>query len=403
MGINADVVVIGGGVIGAAVSYYLAKNGIEVCLVEKRGITDGTSSRCDGHIAIYDSIPGPHCKLSKKSLEYFPGLSDELGIDIGWAQEGTLLLAESEAEYEVVKTHCALMVEEENLPYRILDRKEVQEIEPHVAKDVVGGLDVACDGTLNPMALGQGFSYGAQKLGAKVMAYTSVSDIKLNNRGQLEKVITDKGDISTPRVVNAAGVWAPEIGRMVGLDIPIKPRQGHIIVGQRTFPITKRPVCEFGYIMAKLGTGGYERQVTAEMEAFGVALVLEPTEAGNFIFGSSRRFVGMSVTSDNRVIKAMAQRAVRFYPILGELNAIRSYVGCRPWTPDNSPIISDTEIPGFYIAAGHEGNGIGMSAMTGKLMSEIVCELPTSIPAGSFGWDRFRNGWSGEIGEDVGE
>ena len=111
----------------------------------------------------------------------------------------------------------------------------------------------------------------------------------------------------------------------------------------------------------------------------------------------------MSVTSDNRVIKAMAQRAVRFYPILGELNAIRSYVGCRPWTPDNSPIISDTEIPGFYIAAGHEGNGIGMSAMTGKLMSEIVCELPTSIPAGSFGWDRFRNGWSGEIGEDVGE
>jgi glycine/D-amino acid oxidase-like deaminating enzyme len=391
MGVNADIVVIGGGVIGTAVSYYLAKSGLDVCSIEKRGITDGTSSRCDGHIAVYDSVPGHHCKLSKKSLEFFPGLSDELGIDIGWSQEGTLLLAESEEEYEVLKKHTALMVEEEHLPYRILDRVEIQEIEPYAAKDVVGGLDVACDGTLNPMALGQGFIYAAQKLGAKVMTYTSVTDIKLNNNGQLEKVVTDKGDISTPRVVNAAGVWAPEIGRMVGLNIPIKPRQGHIVVGQRTFPITRRPVCEFGYIMAKLDTGGYKRQVTQEMEAFGVALVFEPTDAGNFIFGSSRRFVGMNVSTDNRVIKAMAQRAVRFYPILRELNAIRSYVGCRPWTPDHNPVISKTEIPGFYIAAGHEGNGIGMSAMTGKLMSEIVCGIPTSISVESFSWDRFRN------------
>lgn len=391
MGMNADVVVIGGGVIGTAVSYYLAKSGLDVYSIEKRGITDGTSSRCDGHVAVYDSVPGNHCKLSKKSLEFFPELSNELGVDISWAQDGTLLLAESEEEYEVVKQHCAMMVQEENLPYRILDQKEIQEIEPHLSRDVVGGLDVACDGTLNPMALGQAFSYAAQKLGTKVLAYTSVTDVKLNGRGQVEKVVTDRGDIATARVVNAAGVWAPEIGRMVGLDVPIKPRQGHIIVGQRTFQVTKRPVCEFGYIMAKLGTEGYERQVTDEMEEFGIAMVLEPTEAGNFIFGSSRRFAGMDVSSDNRVTRAMAQRAIRFYPILRELNAIRTYVGCRPWTPDHSPIISGTEIPGFYIAAGHEGNGIGMSAMTGKLMSEIVCDIPTSIPAESFGWDRFRS------------
>ena len=373
---TADVVVIGGGVIGAAVSYYLAKSGLDVCAIEKKGIADGTSSRCDGHVAVYDSVPGDHCKLSKKSLEFFPGLSDELGVDIGWAQDGTLLLAESDEEFEVLKKHCALMVEKEGLPYRILDRNDIQEIESHVSKDVVGGLDVACDGTLNPMALGQGFSYAAQKLGAKVLVYTTVTGIKLDSRGQVEKVVTDQGEIATAKVVNAAGVWAPEIGKMVGLDIPIKPRQGHIIVGQRTFQITKRPVCEFGYIMAKLETGGYKRQVTAEMEAFGIALVMEPTEAGNFIFGSSRRFVGMDVSSDNKVLTAMAQRAIRFFPILRELNAIRTYVGCRPWTPDHSPIISGTEIPGFYIAAGHEGNGIGMSAMTGKLMSEIICETP---------------------------
>jgi glycine/D-amino acid oxidase-like deaminating enzyme len=395
----ADVVVIGGGVIGTAVSYYLAKSGLDVCSIEKRGITDGTSSRCDGHIAVYDSVPGHHCKLSKKSLEFFPGLSDELGYDISWSQDGTLLLAESEDEYEIVKSHCALMVEKENLPYRILDQQEIQDSEPHVAKDVVGGLNVACDGTLNPMALGQGFSYAAQRLGARVLSYTSVTDIKLDSRGQVEKVITDRGEIYTPRVVNTAGVWASEIGKMVGLDIPIKPRQGHIIVGQRTFPVTKRPVCEFGYIMAKLETGGYTRQVTPEMEEFGIALVLEPTEAGNFIFGSSRRFVGMDITSDSKVLKEMARRAIRFFPVLGELNAIRSYVGCRPWTPDHNPIISKTEIPGFYIAAGHEGNGIGMSAMTGKLLSEIICDVPTTMPVESFRWDRFLTDNSGKMAE----
>ena len=400
---TADVVVIGGGVIGAAVSYYLAKNGLDVCSIEKKGIANGTSSRCDGHVAVYDSVPGDHCKLSKKSLEFFPELSDELGVDIGWAQDGTLLLAESDEEFEVLKKHCALMVEKEGLPYRILDRNDIQEIEPHVSKDVVGGLDVACDGTLNPMALSQGFSYAAQRLGAKVLAYTSVTGIKLDSRGQVEKVVTDRGEIATTKVVNAAGVWAPEIGRMVGLDVPIKPRQGHIIVGQRTFRITKRPVCEFGYIMAKLETGGYKRRVTAEMEAFGVALVMEPTEAGNFIFGSSRRFVGMDVSTDNKVLKAMAQRAIRFFPILRELNAIRTYVGCRPWTPDHSPIISGTEIPGFYIAAGHEGNGIGMSAMTGKLMSEIICDIPASISLESFGWDRFSDGRLDEKADHVAE
>ena len=391
---HADVVVIGGGVIGTAVSYYLAKNGIHVCSIEKHGLADGTSSRCDGHIALYDSVPGPHCKLSQKSLEFFPNLSEELGVDIGWAQNGTLLLADSEEEFEVVKEHCALMIEKEGLPYRVLDRAEVHDLEPYLSKDVVGGLDVACDGTLNPMALVQGFGYAAQKMGAKVITNTSVTGIKRDSKGCVEKVLTDQGEIFTKKIVNAAGVWAPEIGKMVGLNIPIKPRQGHIIVGQRTFELTKRPVCEFGYIMAKLGTGGYERNVSSEMEEFGVAMVLEPTEAGNFIFGSSRRFVGFNISCDNKVLQAMAQRAIRFYPILSELHAIRTYAGCRPWTPDHNPIISDTEIPGFYIAAGHEGNGIGMSAITGKLMSEIICDVPTSISVEPFNWSRFSNGCS---------
>ena len=108
-------------------------------------------------------------------------------------------------------------------------------------------------------------------------------------------------------VVNAAGVWAPQIGRMVGLDIPIKPRQGQLLVAERTATVARRKVMEFGYMMAKFGTDSYSRKVTPAMEKYGVALVFEPTEAQNFLIGSSRRFVGTDISSDLNVMRAIAE------------------------------------------------------------------------------------------------
>jgi glycine/D-amino acid oxidase-like deaminating enzyme len=386
---SADVVVIGGGVIGTAVTYYLAQKGLDVCSIEKRGISDGTSSRCEGNVVVYDTLPGHDCKLAKSSLDMFPKLSNELSFDISWTQNGTLLLAESEEEFEIAKRHGRRMVTEEGLPYRAMDKYEIHDDEPLLSGDIVGGLEVGCDGSLNPMALAQGFSYAAKQNGAQVLTYTAVSDIKVDGRGQVGQVVTDRGNIATKCVVNAAGIWAPDIGKMVGLDIPIQPRQGHIIVGERAFPVARRAVSEFGYIMAKLGKSDYKRNVTPQMEQFGVALVLEPTEAQNFIFGSSRRFVGRDVSSNREVLQAIAQRAIRFFPAIRDINAIRSYVGCRPYTSDHAPIISGTEIPGFYIAAGHEGNGIGLAPITGELIANLVCDEATRINADPFGWSRF--------------
>jgi sarcosine oxidase subunit beta len=385
---HADAVVIGGGVIGTAIAYYLAQKKMAVCLVEKQAIAAGTSGKCEGDVLVCDKNPGYDCRLTKLSQDLFPQVARELDYDIKWTQKGSLLAIENEEEMAVAKTLSAQLAAE-GLPVRILDRHEVHEDEPQLASDIVGGMETDCDGSLCPMSLAQGLSHGVCKLGGRILTHTTVKNINLDNRGKIERVITDNGNISTPVVVNAAGTWAPQIGAMVGVDIPVKPRQGQLLVAERTGTVARRKVMEFGYMMAKFGTGSYCRKVTPEMEKYGVAMVFEPTAAQNFLIGSSRRFVGADTASDLNVMRAIAERAIRFFPVIKDIRIIRSYAGLRPYTPDHFPIISKTEIPGFYVAAGHEGDGIGLSLITGKLISQMICGEPTEVAMEPLRLDRF--------------
>jgi sarcosine oxidase subunit beta len=391
---SADVVVIGGGVVGTAIAYFLARKNIDVILVEKGAITAGTSGRCEGDVLVCDKTPGFDSRLTRLSQDLFPQIANELDDDIGWTQKGSLLAIENEAEMEAAKTLCAQLAAE-GLPVRILDKYEVHEDEPYLAPDIVGGMETDCDGSLNPMALAYGLVNGVKKLGAKVLTHRAVTGIGLDANGGVERVVTESEEILAKRVVNAAGVWAAEIGKLVGLDIPIKPRQGQMLVAEHTFPVARRKVMEFGYMMAKFDSEGYVRQVTPDMKKYGVALVFEPTEAQNFLIGSSRRFVGMDTSCHIDVLRALAQRAIRFFPVIKDIKVIRSYAGLRPFTPDHLPIISETEVPGFYVAAGHEGDGIGLSLITGKLISQMICDEAPEIPIEALKLSRFKDAPSG--------
>jgi len=388
-GKSADVVVIGGGVVGTAIAYFLARKNMDVILVEKGAITAGTSGRGEGNVLVSDKMPGFDSRLTKLSQDLFPEIANELDYDISWTRKGSLLAIENEEEMEVAKTFCAHLAAE-GLPVRILDQYEVHEDEPYLAPDIAGGMETDCDGSLNPMALAYGLVHGAKKMGARVLTHSAVTDIRLDANGCIERVVTEQEEIVTQRIVNAAGVWAPEIGKLVGLDIPIRPRQGQLLVAERTFTVARRKVMEFGYMMAKFESSRYTRDVNPEMEKYGIALVFEPTEAKNFLIGSSRRFVGMDTSCQIVVLQAMAQRAIRFFPVIKDIKIIRSYAGLRPYTPDHLPIISETEIPGFYVAAGHEGDGIGLSLITGKLISQMICGQQPEITIEPLRLSRFK-------------
>src|SRR5699024_10123631 len=123
----------------------------------------------------------------------------------------------------------------------------------------------------------------------------------------------------------------------------------------------------------------------------GVALVLEPTESQNFLLGSSREFVGYDSRVDINVVEIMAKRALRFFPKMDDFNMIRTYTGFRPWTEDHLPIVSHVdEVPGFYIAAGHEGDGISLAPVTGKLIEEFISEKETIVATEPLRYDRFE-------------
>lgn len=365
---NADVVVIGGGAVGTAVACYLALDGADVSLIERGEFAWGSSRRCDGHAVTYDSPPGYFSQFCKLGIDMFPQIIPQLDCDIEFEPEGIGLLVDDENDMETVRKTFEGK-QKEGVKVSLWEQEELRHHEPHVADHVVGCLNFENDAKLNPMRLCFGLAQLAAKHRARLLTGTRVTNIVLTN-GIVSGVETDKGTITTPRVVLAAGVWTPEIAHKTGINVPIRPRQGHVLVTEKVSSLIGKNYAEYGYLAAKGGTA--RRGVTPAMEKFGVAMVLEPSHAGTILVGSSRRYVGMDTNPNPAVMKAQAERVMHFFPAFGQTRLIRTYAGLRPATPDGKPIISSTHVKGIFIASGHEGNGIGLSLVTGKIVSQLL-------------------------------
>ncbi|WP_126428355.1 NAD(P)/FAD-dependent oxidoreductase [Brevibacillus marinus] len=384
---HSEVAVIGGGIIGSAIAYYTAKAGLEVTVIERGELAGGTSSRCDGNILAIDKDPGFDSQMSLKSQQLVRQLSQELAHPFEYRAFGSILVCESEAEMQAAEQWVARQ-KAAGLPFRMLDRSDLRQESSFLADDLLGGVECETDSTVNPYLLTYALAEGAKEHGASFLLRQEVTAIQRNPGEQTFRLETSGGTVTAKKVVNAAGVWSPRVSEMVGVELPILPRKGHLIVAARDVPIGLRKVMEFGYLISKFGG---ERQVDPELERYGVALVFEPTESQNFLIGSSRQFVGFDSKVDWTVVRLIARRAIRFYPRLADFLLIRTYCGLRPWTPDHLPIISAVEeVPGYYVASGHEGDGISLAAITGKLISEMLTGQPPSVPLEPLRYDRFK-------------
>ncbi|GMR67871.1 NAD(P)/FAD-dependent oxidoreductase [Bacillus cereus] len=382
---HCDVLIIGGGIIGCSIAYYTSKYGRDVTIIEKGEFVSGTSSRCDGNILAIDKDPGFDSQMSLVSQKLVTDLSEELEHSFEYRAPGSILVCESDEEMEAAQQWVNRQ-KEAGLPFRMLDRQDIREESPFFADDLLGGLECATDSTVNPYLLAFSLLAESKKYGTKAFNLTEVKEMKRDIDGSFI-VETTNGTFNAKQVVNAAGVWAPKIGKMLDVNIPIEPRKGHIIVASRQEHVGCRKVMEFGYLISKFGG---KRKVDALTEKYGVALVFEPTESQNFLIGSSREFVGFHTRINNEVIKCIANRAIRFYPKMADMMVIRSYAGLRPWTEDHLPIISRVEhIPNYFIAAGHEGDGISLAAVTGKVIEELLNEKETIIPIEPLRLSRF--------------
>lgn len=376
-----DAVVVGAGVIGAASAYYLSEAGLEVTLLDMRDVAGGTSSACDGNVLLIDKMPGYDARITAASLTLLSDLARSLDLDFEFRQFGSTLAVETEAQMDVARAWVSRQ-QAAGLPFAILKQDELLSEAPELARDIVGGVLCNADGSLSPMKLVYALVEGVRRNGGQVRSFCEVTGIRRRASGSLEAVETTSGVVTTRCAVLCAGVWTPILGRMAGIEIPVKPRKGHILVAASGPQPYWRKMMEFGYLMTKFGGEG-RRNVPPDMEKYGVAMVYEPTPSGNFLIGSSREFVGFDTTCDSNVLSLMARRAMRFFPGISGTSVIRSYAGLRPYTPDHLPIVSAIEqVPGLYVATGHEGDGIGLAAVTGKLIAAMVCgQTPLVDPA----------------------
>jgi len=377
---KADVVVIGGGVIGSSVAYHLSKKRVEVALLERNGLVSGTSGACDGLIYLQSKKPGPHLRLAMESKKRLDSLQEELGMDIEFRSCGGMIVVEKQEELEAMR----LFVEEQKkigLEVTLLDSKEARELEPFLSEGILASTYSPLDGQVNPISLALAFLQGAKEKGAKIFPFTGVTGFSRKSH-RVVCVKTTRGNVDTRVVVNAAGVHAPEIGRMIGVEIPVKPRRGQILVTEALPPLLTRCLLSAKYIAAKYNPA------LAETGELGISI--EQTKNGGFLLGSTREFVGFDRRTTWSAMKHIALQTSRIIPALRDVRVIRTFAGLRPFTPDGLPILGPVRnVEGFFMAAGHEGDGIALSPITGQLIAEWIAEGSPSMDLSAFSLERF--------------
>jgi sarcosine oxidase subunit beta len=370
---NAEVVVIGGGIIGTAIAYNLAKKGVrDVVLVEKGFLASGSTGRCGAGVRTQWGTE-MNCLLAKKSLELLENINEELDYegDCEFKQGGYLLLAYTEKEVNQFKKNVELQ-NRLGIPSRLISIDDAKEIVPFLNTDgVLSGAFCQKDGHANPFLVVQAYANAAKRLGVEINTFTTVKDIVTEN-GKVKSVVTDKGVIKTHRVVNAAGGYAQVIARMAGLRLPNYAERHQILVTEPVNPILKPMVMSF--------SANY---------------YIQQTPHGSFImgYGDGNEKPGFNIDSEWEFLEVMSKKAVTLLPPLGGLRIVRQWAGLYEMTPDRQPIIGDSpELEGYYVATGFSGHGFMLGPVTGMLMSELMTGEKPSIDISSLDAGRFDRG-----------
>jgi len=374
------IVIIGGGVIGTAIAWYLAQKDARVTLIEANDLASGSSGACDGLVFMQSKKPGIHLGLAMESLKRFKVLKNQLPVDIEFRQTGGRVIIQTPAQYPAMEK----FVKEQQkigLEVCLMDAKQTLAAEPFLSPDIYGSTWSSLDAQVNPINLTLGFAQGAKKNHARILTRTKVLGIHTNNN-QVTGVATTQGDMAADLVVNAAGAGAGAICQMAGIDLPIAPRRGQIVVTQAARPMISSCMISAGYIAVK-----YDPSLAAEQ---GEGMSMEQTDNGNLLLGSTREFAGFCRENTVSGIRRIISRTTKVLPALKHLQVIRTFAGLRPYTPDGLPILGPVpSMEGFFMAAGHEGDGIALSPITGELMAAMVLGQKTAVSLAPFSPDRF--------------
>ncbi|MEP6994973.1 MAG: FAD-dependent oxidoreductase [Acidobacteriota bacterium] len=354
---SPDVLIVGAGIVGAACADALSADGLRVEVLEESFPGGGATAAAMGHLVVMDDSPA-QMALTAYSRRLWTQLSPQLSTDCEDERTGTLWIAADEEEMRHVHAKAALY-REWDVDADIIAPAELASLEPNLRAGLAGALRVPDDRVLYPPA-------AARWLLSRAVSRKAVLRRGVHVRGiGAGFVSTGSGILSAGAIINAAGAAASRL--IPGL--PIQPRKGHLVITDRYPGFCRHQLVELGYLKSAH---------TPSRES--VAFNLQPRATGQMLLGSSREFVGLDATLNRSLRDRMIRRALSYVPAIGALAAIRTWVGFRPATPDNLPLVGKWEtLRGVYVAAGHEGLGVTTSLGTASLIADLIAGRKPSI------------------------
>ncbi|MDQ6883495.1 MAG: FAD-dependent oxidoreductase [Candidatus Dormibacteraeota bacterium] len=361
---RARVVIIGGGVGGTSIAYHLVKRGwTDVVLLERAQLTSGSTFHSAGLVGqLRSSLP--LTRLMMESVACYRRLTDETGVDIGWREVGSLRLASSPTRMEELQRQSGWGTSF-GLPIELISAAEAHRRFPIMRPDgVQGAAFLATDGYLDPSGLALAFAEGARRGGARICEGVRVTGIQTEG-GSVRGVETGGGPVEAEVVVNAAGIYAPEVGRLAGVTVPIIPMAHQYLVARigelipASLPTMRDPdrLVYFRRDAAGLVMGGYER---------------DPAPFG--LGGIPGDFNNRLLAEDWPRFEPLSENAVMRVPALERAAIVKLINGPEAFTPDNEFVLGESPLRGFFIAAGFCAHGIAGAGGMGKAMAQWIID-----------------------------
>jgi len=370
--------VIGGGVGGAAILYWLTRLGwTDVVLVERSRVTSGSTFHSAGLVGqLRGSLS--LTQMMMNSVELYRALGQEVSLETGWHEVGSLRLASSQERMEELSRQAG-WAKTFGLPLELISAQDAQRMFPPMSTDgVLGAAFLPTDGYIDPSQLTFALVEGARRRGAEICEDTRVTGIEIGG-GRVRRVVTEKGDIETELVVNAGGMFAPEIGRLVGVNVPLIPMaHEYLITKPSGLPLdmpTMRDPSLLVYYRPESGgliMGGYER---------------DPAPWG--LDGIAPDFNGKLLEPDWDRFEPLMTNAIVRTPSIKDAEVVRLVNGPEAFTPDNEFILGPTEVRGFWVAAGFCAHGLAGAGGMGRLVAEWIVEGRPGVDAWEMDSRRF--------------
>jgi len=360
---TADVVIIGGGIVGSSIAYHLAEAGCTDMLIIEREDRQGMGSTAKSMGGVRAQFATPiNIRMSLYSIDLFSKFEEATGHTAGYRPQGYLFVATSERQLDYLKANLRQQQACGVTNAELVTREDIVKTVPQlIADDVTGGSFCPTDGFVDPYSVMTGFSKRARERGARLWLETEVTGIDVD-QGKVNGVNTSRGYVSTRSVINAAGPWAAGVAKLAGIEIPVEPLRRQIVKTEPFESLSSRLP-----MVIDMSSGFHFRP-----------------EGSSFLLAwpDPEQTHGFRTDFDYGFIEKILTRAVNRVPVFAdvEVNPRRCWAGMYEMTPDHHAIIGAAPgVQGMFLANGFSGHGVMHSPATGKIVSELTMEGSSSF------------------------